>query len=813
MAEPINLPAAEAQPTPPDYCCQVCGRQDESLRIAVYPFVFSLAVVTFRRAFSGLWCGRHRLRYQGLAGMVSASLGWFGIPYGFIFTPLTLWKLAKGGDLPADPNQAMLRTLADQKLRRGDREGGLRCLEAALSLGDDSFARAELAARAGFDLSRFSAPAARTALRLAAALGAALGLGLAVGAIDYFVAWLYSSLSSQEIPFLLAVATWVPLVALAATAGIGVIRVLEWALGSSRMASHSLGLGLALSAAGLASYGMTLGRAAGDLVAYVLSGNLNLPLPQALSVAAQTLTLGGVWLVRGAMESGETSGIIYLAIVAASAVYLLLGSLGAARRSVGWQRRVGAALPGWRPASAWPGWAALAGTAVLGAAVVGLASVPPALLTTTPEAYEHGQAAAQLLDAVQAEAAIAEYEQALRLEPASVEYLTGLAVAHMSVGQMQQAREPLAEALRLAPTDPIANFVQAALDYASGDLLAAERELGIVLGLAPFPEAHFFLGSLRSQLGDSEAALAHYGEAIRLNPDYADAQVSLALVRLGRGEFEMAASLAQDYLRAHPESAEAQAVLSMAQRRMGQIDQAAESLRTAESLASGSADVQAVAYAFMDLNQFEQAEAYQLQAGADIAWAGNQHLLLAAIYTSQGSLDQATDSIEQATALGADPVAVLERRADLLVERQDLAGARTALTDAAGSTPERWSVHAGLARVYLYQGQAQDAAQEARAALALAPFEAGVHTILALALLDLEQTDEAQAEAQEAIRLDPMRDLSHYALGSSHQALGQVEQARAEYERFLELYWDRAYVREYRSEVERYLADTAELGS
>jgi tetratricopeptide (TPR) repeat protein len=432
--------------------------------------------------------------------------------------------------------------------------------------------------------------------------------------------------------------------------------------------------------------------------------------------------------------------------------------------------------------------------------------VPPALLTTSPEAYQHGQAAAQLLNDGQAEAAIAEYQQALRQEPESVEYLTGLAAAFMSLGQMEQAREPLAEALRLAPADPVANFAQAAIDYAGGDFAAAERGLTTALQAAPaFAEAHYMLGSLRYQLGDSEAALAHLGEAIRLNPNYANAQVDLALVRLSRGEFAMAASLAQDYLVSHSESADAYAVLSMAQRRMGQHDQADESLRMAESLASGSAEVQVVAIAFMDLNQFDQAETYQLQAGADLGWAGNQHLLLASIYTSQGSLDQAADAVEQASALGVDPVAVLERRADVLVERQDLAGASTLLTAAAKSSPERWSVHAGLARVFLYQGRAEEAEKEARSALALAPFEARVHTILALALVELGQADEAQAEAQEAIRLDPLRDLSHYALGRSHQALGQVEQARAEYERFLELYWDRAYVREYRREVEAYL--------
>ena len=30
--------------------CQLCGRQDETLRVVVYPYVVSLLVVTFRRS-------------------------------------------------------------------------------------------------------------------------------------------------------------------------------------------------------------------------------------------------------------------------------------------------------------------------------------------------------------------------------------------------------------------------------------------------------------------------------------------------------------------------------------------------------------------------------------------------------------------------------------------------------------------------------------------------------------------------------------------------------------------------------------------
>ena len=80
--------------------CQVCGRQDETLRIVVFPYVVSLLFVTFRRAFGGLWCRRHALQWQTIASFITASVGWFGIPFGFFFTPVALLKLAGGATCP-----------------------------------------------------------------------------------------------------------------------------------------------------------------------------------------------------------------------------------------------------------------------------------------------------------------------------------------------------------------------------------------------------------------------------------------------------------------------------------------------------------------------------------------------------------------------------------------------------------------------------------------------------------------------------------------------------------------------------------------
>src|SRR5512141_79048 len=72
------------EPNPPaatphvDYRCAVCGRQDYTLRYVAYPYVISLLVITFRRAFVGLWCRKHANLRLISASLISACFGWLG---------------------------------------------------------------------------------------------------------------------------------------------------------------------------------------------------------------------------------------------------------------------------------------------------------------------------------------------------------------------------------------------------------------------------------------------------------------------------------------------------------------------------------------------------------------------------------------------------------------------------------------------------------------------------------------------------------------------------------------------------------------
>jgi tetratricopeptide (TPR) repeat protein len=107
--------------------------------------------------------------------------------------------------------------------------------------------------------------------------------------------------------------------------------------------------------------------------------------------------------------------------------------------------------------------------------------------------------------------------------------------------------------------------------------------------------------------------------------------------------------------------------------------------------------------------------------------------------------------------------------------------------------------------VYFQQGQITPALTEAQTAIRLSRYSSSAYTNLAFAQYALGHLSDACTAAEEAVRLVPKRDVAHYILGVCDFDRGDRDQARAEFEKFLELYWDRAYIDVYKTKAEEYL--------
>ena len=321
--------------------CSVCGRQDETLRAVIYPYVFSLVVVTFRRAFAGLWCKKHRNLRLALASLITATIGWIGIPFGFFFTPVALFKLARGGDQPAELNADMLRALAERKLQQGDEKAAVRCLEASLQFRDDNTVRERLRqVRMKFGSPVLQGGCLHTVLTLAGVLLGAAGVGAAIGALDYVITAIFSAMVGEELSIYLVILSWAPFVAMTFIGGLSLFQIIEWGLARIRCRRLYLATSIGIVTAVLATYSLLQGSAISEYVAALLSGGVFESGFDAIFTGILFLPLGGLFWLLGFTELASVSDVIYIILLLVVLVYYLIMAVLTAIRTARWQQRL-----------------------------------------------------------------------------------------------------------------------------------------------------------------------------------------------------------------------------------------------------------------------------------------------------------------------------------------------------------------------------------------------------------------------------------------------------------------------------------------
>jgi hypothetical protein len=304
--------------------CEVCGKQDASLRVVVYPYVVSMLFMTQRRAYSGLWCRQHGMLRQALASLITLTVGWLGFPFGLMYTPMALYRLALGGDQPADANRRMLSDLANHKLnKQDDPAGAIRCLEAALEFGDAASVRARL--HEMYQL--YPQPAApgffvRLLTYLAVLIGA-MTIGGVIGVIDYFLTDIISSIL-PELGIISAIMSWLPFLAMCFTGLILLTGLMSWGLRATQTRQTALGIALAVVAAVIAAYAIPSGSALADVLTFAdYSGSLF------------NLVFGVVWaLVAGGwffLEPGDGSKLYLIVWIVFLILYVVV-SIAASRK-------------------------------------------------------------------------------------------------------------------------------------------------------------------------------------------------------------------------------------------------------------------------------------------------------------------------------------------------------------------------------------------------------------------------------------------------------------------------------------------------
>ena len=895
--------------------CQVCGRQDDTVRYVSYPFVLSFVVLTFQRAFTGCWCRFHRIQRWFAAGFITSVFGWLGIPFGIVLTPARLLQLARGGLQDNVVNGQILRQIGELRQQNGDVSGAIRCFEASLGYVDDPVVNEQLRSLYMSQTS-YDEPAATglTSFFVFPMISIIFALiGVFVGLLDFIVRW-FSGFLPAEISIFVLILLQVPFVIFVYFCVAFLSYMLQPAVRLTRVnsAAFLFFAGIVISIFFL--NGIIAGEAYGIYTSYFLNGVREGP-RGVFSTLTAILTRSGTYFFNPASFTTNFLGnALFAVLLSLSALLLILVLAPRVKFLAVLQDRISRL----RGPSAYPvqsasifGWAGLVG---LVACFTMLFIATPQMTTIDAlEAFDHISFGYEYSISSQPEQAIAEFQAAIELKPEIALAHILLGKTYLSLVEAEEAHESFLTASTLEPANPVVHngigwsyYQLGKYDLAKNEFLEAlnidpqnleahlgmglvylnlwnleesRRELQGVIDISPeIPDAHLGLGTLQFIAGNYDSATKSFDMALKLNPNTVDAYVYKGIMLYRQDKYSEAESAFNAALKIVPNHYDAlsglgdlriahydfkggmnyydKAIASNPDRVdayldkagiLGQVGEYDDAISLLEPLVEKDARIaptlsylyylkgddtngkkllnSAISFA-NDLTGFEKGQGYITISGVETALANfdkaenyarlaedifpvgldsSSYFYLARLYSAMGDQILAKESILKGSELGHSEITMHLVMAELAINQEKLDEAERELQATLKIDDTSSNAHAMLSFVFFQNENLPRASLEARSALKLNPYNAYAHSQLAFVYYAQGNVNEALDNAQEAVHLNRLQDISHYILGVCYMETGDTEEAITEFEQFLDLYWDRAYVRDYKINTEEYL--------
>ncbi len=186
-----------------------------------------------------------------------------------------------------------------------------------------------------------------------------------------------------------------------------------------------------------------------------------------------------------------------------------------------------------------------------------------------------------------------------------------LGVLATRAGRLEEALQPMREALRLAPDDAETHSNLGSTLTDLGRFAQAEESCRAAIGLKPeLAEAHNNLGNALRGLRRFAEACDSYRQALRLKPDDAQTRYNLANALKDRGELAQAEAQMREAVRLAPDFAPAHNNLGVLLADLGRLGEAEASYRSALRCNPDDADAHSnLGNVLKDLGHLSQAEA------------------------------------------------------------------------------------------------------------------------------------------------------------------------------------------------------------
>jgi tetratricopeptide (TPR) repeat protein len=324
-------------------------------------------------------------------------------------------------------------------------------------------------------------------------------------------------------------------------------------------------------------------------------------------------------------------------------------------------------------------------------------------------------------------------------------------------GNVDEAIAQYQEALQINPNDAVVHNSLGSALFQKGGVDEAIAQYQTALQINPdFADAHYNFGIALFKMGQVDEAIVHYQKALQIKPDYAEACNNLGNALLQKGRVDEAITHCQTALQIKPDYAEAHINLGNALLQKGQVDEAIVHYQTALQIKPDDAEAcYNLGNALLQKGDVDEAIVhYQtaLQIKPDNAEAHNN---LGNALLKKGDVDEAIAHYQKALQIKPDYAEACYNFGNALLKMGNVDEAIVHYQKALQLKPDYAEAHNNLGGVLLPKGRVDEAIAHYQMALQLKPDNAVVRNNLGNALLQKGRVDEAITQFQKTLQIKP----------------------------------------------------------
>jgi tetratricopeptide (TPR) repeat protein len=369
------------------------------------------------------------------------------------------------------------------------------------------------------------------------------------------------------------------------------------------------------------------------------------------------------------------------------------------------------------------------------------------------------------------EGAIADLNQTIVLEPEYALAYIGRGIAHQAAGDLQNAIADFDEAIRLEPQNVEAYVGRGSARYAV-DVGGAIADFNQAITLDPQSTvAYYQRGIVLAMQGDFEGATADFNAAIALDSQNAEAYVGRGSVRYTEGDLEGAFADYNEAIALDPQSAAAYSgrggVFFVQDDPEAAIADFDEAIRLEPQNALAYSGRGSVFFAQDDLEaaiaDFD--DAIRLQPTAD------NYIFRGSSYAALGDLESAISDYSEAIRLEPENVLAYINRALAFTDQDEIEAAIADYNEVIRLDPENAEAYHDRANLFSRQGDFDRAMADYSQAIQLDPTHTRAYSFRGRLRRLEDDLEGAIADFSEIIRLDPTDADAYYERGRTYFSL------------------------------------------